>query len=147
MKGSDHMNLRPILVIATATALCAPAAALGTSAASAAHSGDCGYSLYCVPKPSIFAFGRIAKSTAHCSIDVGFTVPASSGRVDLELRGSSRQDRDIDRSAKPTLTGGSGSYRFTKLRAGDYKLTGWYGGDRAGLATDHNTAVLALRCA
>jgi hypothetical protein len=145
------MTLRPILAIVAATAACAASAALTTSAASAARGGTCGYSLYCVPQPSVFEFGRIAKSATRCSIDVGFTVSSenegSSGRVHLELRGVTRQDRGIDRSAKPVLGGASGSYRFTQLHAGNYRLTGWYGGDQSRLASAHSTAVLALRCA
>jgi hypothetical protein len=144
------MNLRPSLTIAAAVAACAPVGAIAAGAASAlptAKDSAC-TSLYCIPQQPVFAFARVAKSASRCSVDASFTVEpqVSGGAVHLELRGVARHDRGIDRSAHPALDGKSGSFRFAKLRAGAYKLTGWYEGAKAGEASTHDIEHLTLHC-
>jgi lipopolysaccharide/colanic/teichoic acid biosynthesis glycosyltransferase len=132
-----------------ACALLVAVFALATTAnARAATARSSCTGLYCVPQQSIFTFTRIAKSPKTCSVQVSFTVkPAineASGYAHLELRGAGRSDKHVDKTARPLVSNATGSYKFTKLRAGAYKLTGWYEG--AGSTSAHGTKSLTLRC-
>jgi hypothetical protein len=149
------MTLRPYLVVAAA-ALCAPAAALAASHQSTGHdsaSVNCGgsgeKSLYCIPQQSVFTFTHVTKA-AHCSVLVDFTVEPKieglKGHAHLELQGASRKDAGITRTAHPLIEGGPYSYKFTALRTGSYKLTGWYEGDGTRLASSHRAERFALHC-
>jgi lipopolysaccharide/colanic/teichoic acid biosynthesis glycosyltransferase len=128
-----------------ACALLVAVFALATTAnARAATANSSCTGLYCVPQQSIFTFTRVAKTPKTCSVQVGFTVNEAGGYVHLELRGVSRSDKHINRSARPHVSNATGSYRFTKLRAGAYKLTGWYEG--GGSTSTHATKSFTLRC-
>ncbi len=125
--------------------------ALATTAnAGAASARSSCTSLYCVPQQSIFTFTHVAKSAKSCSVRVDFTVKPeineASGHARLELRGVSRKDKRIDKSAQPLVSNATGSFKFTKLRAGAYKLTGWYEGDSDRLASAHSTQSFTLHC-
>jgi hypothetical protein len=155
MKGNYPMTLRPYLAIAATAALCAPAAAFAANQ-SAGHdsaSVNCGgsgvSSLYCIPQQSVFTFARVAK-VPHCSIQVGFTVEPKieglTGHAHITLKGTGGKARRISRTARPVVGGGPYSYRFTKLAAGAYMLTGWYEGDGTRLASTHSTKRFTLRC-
>jgi hypothetical protein len=149
------MNLRPYLAVAAVT-LCAPATALAAGDQSTAHDSasiNCGgsgeKSLYCIPQQSVFTFTHVAKGS-HCSIQVGFTVEPKieglKGHAHLELQGASRKDAGIARTAHPLVSGGASIYKFTDLRTGPYKLTGWYEGDGTRLASSHRSTHFALHC-
>lgn len=144
------------LAIAATAALCASPATLAAGQRFTAHdsaSVDCGgsgvNSLYCIPLQSVFTFKHVGKS-AHCSIQVGFMVEPKiqglSGHAHLELKGLSRQGRNIDRTARPLVGGGPSGYRFKKLTRGSYQLTGWYEGDGTRLASTHHTKHITLLC-
>jgi hypothetical protein len=155
MKGTDLMTFRPYLVIAATVVLCAPAAALAASQSTGHDSSsvNCGGSgvdaLYCIPQQSVFTFTRVAKAP-HCSIQVDFTVEPKieglKGRAHITLKGTGGEDRSISRTARPLVEGGPYSHKFTKLIAGPYQLTGWYGGDATRLASAHRTKRLTLNC-
>jgi hypothetical protein len=150
------MIRRPYLAIAATAALCTPAAALAAGHRSAEHksaSVNCGgsgvKSLYCIPQQSVFTFTGTA-SAPHCSLKVEFTVEPKieglTGHAHLGLKGSSHQDRRIDRTAHPVVGGGQLSYTFSKLHAGPYELSGWYEGDETRLASTHHTEHVVLHC-
>jgi hypothetical protein len=150
------MTLRPYLAIATAAALSVPGAAVAASHQSTGHdsaSVNCGgsgvNSLYCIPQQSVFTFTRVAKA-ARCSIAVDFTVEPKieglKGRAHIALKGLSGKDRGVTHTARPLVGGGPYSYKFTALRTGSYKLTGWYEGDGTRLASAHRTKQFTLNC-
>jgi hypothetical protein len=152
------MSRRPYLAIAVTAALCAPAAALAAGHQSSGHKSananlNCGGNgvdaLYCIPQQSVFAFTH-ATGAPHCALKVGFTVEPKieglTGHAHLALKGSSDQDRHIDRTARPLVGGGRLSYTFKQLRAGPYQLTGWYEGDETRLASAHRTERVTLHC-
>jgi hypothetical protein len=140
-------------LIAASLAVCVPASALASSHASksASNAGvNCGgsgvNSLYCIPQQSVFTFTHVAKA-AHCSIRVGFTVEPKieglRGHAHITLKGLSGK---VHRIARPSVEGGPYSVTFAKLRAGAYRLTGWYEGDGTRLASTHRTLRLVLSC-
>jgi hypothetical protein len=150
------MTRRSHLVIAAAVALCASPTTLAVGRGSTIHdsaSVNCGgsgvNSLYCIPQQSVFTFKHIGKA-AGCSILVSFTVEPKieglSGHVHIGLKAIDHQRHSLERTARPLITGGSSSYRFKKLSAGNYQLSGWYEGDGTRLASTHRTKRFALHC-
>jgi len=135
-------------LLLSACAVLAFAFALASS--SGAATTGCGGASYCIPRQSTFAFTSIARSAHRCSAQVDFTVDpqlaGASGYAHLELRGTSRRDRRIDRTARTLVSGGSAGYRFTKLVKGPYQLSGWYEGDSARTASAHVSKRFTLRC-
>lgn len=106
--------------------------------------------LYCIPQQSVFAFARISKAP-RCSLSATFTVEPSieglHGRAHLTLRGLDRGNSNIKRRAKPRVSGGAYTLRFSHLTPGVYRLSGWYGGDGTRLASAHRSRRVVVRCA
>jgi hypothetical protein len=133
------------LALAGAAVACAlviaPAAAGPLASADAASAAPC--VIYCIPAASApLSFTHVAAS-AHCSITVAYEVNAKTvGRVHLVLKGTSRGDRRIHKTADPLAPSGSHTYKFKKLLAGSYKLKGWYESDTGAAVS----ASLALHC-
>jgi hypothetical protein len=147
------MIRRPYLAIAAAAALCAPTAALATSEGHKSSNVNCGgsgvKSLYCIPQQSTFAFTGTSRAP-HCSLKVDFTIEPAieglTGHAHLGLKGTSRGDSHVARTARPLVSGGPLSYTFAKLRSGSYELSGWYAGDSTRLASTHHTTHATLHC-
>jgi lipopolysaccharide/colanic/teichoic acid biosynthesis glycosyltransferase len=154
LRGSrKHPRARRVeasLLLGACALLVAVFALATTANARAATARSSCTSLYCVPQQSIFTFTRVAESPKTCSVQVSFTVkPAikeASGYAHLELRGASRSDKHVDKTARRLVSNATGSYKFTKLRAGAYKLTGWYEGTNSSVASTHGTKSFTLRC-
>jgi hypothetical protein len=151
------MNRRTSSALVAALALSAPAAALASNHPRAhAASESCGTStLYCVLKPSTFAFTHVKKIRKPCSIEVRFTVEPeaeASGHASLQLKGVSGRDKSVAQSAHPIVHGSDLAVRFkplvrfSHLRTGSYKLTGFYEGDSARAASAHVTKSLSVHC-
>jgi hypothetical protein len=147
------------LALFIALLACIPAAALargGTSgdALTSRIEINCGGSgmnaLYCIPQQSVFAFARIGQAP-HCALTASFTVEPTieglHGYAHLTLRGLQRTDRRIARHAKPRVSGGFYTLRFSRLAPGAYRLSGWYGGDSTRLASAHRSMRVVVRCA
>ena len=150
LRNPRARRIEASLLLGVCALLVAVFALATTANAGAASARSSCTGLYCVPQQSIFTFTHIAKSSKSCSVQVDFTVKPeiteASGHAHLQLRGTSRHDKSIDRSADQLVSNATGTYRFTKLHAGTYKLTGWYVGASSSVTSAHGTQSLTLRC-
>jgi hypothetical protein len=146
----SHLALATLAALCISTVTLTGARGLPFNDSASVNCGGSGVSsLYCIPQQSVFAFKHVSKASG-CSIQVSFTVEPKiqglSGHAHLELKGVSRQNRNVDRATRPLVTGGPSNYRFKRLSGGAYQLSGWYEGDGTRLPSAHHAKRFTLHC-